>query len=164
MLGGSALTAALLLLTRRAAGPMPAWSVATICLLAAVAVVAGPRARVPGSAWMVPREWARLHPTGYAAAFGVVLGTGVLTVLPSAALYALLAVAQSAPAWWQCLAVLLTFGAARAGFTAILTMRSVTGSTHPIAHVRGMHARAARAVPLEVGLTVMLGLLQILPR
>jgi len=164
MLTGGALTAAALLATRFLAGPLPAPAVSVICLLCAAAVAMERRVRVPGSSWMVPRTWARLGATGYAAAFGALLGTGVATLLPSAALYALLAVAQSAPAWWQCMAPLLAFAAARAVFTLLLTARSVRRGTHPVAHLRRMHSVARRAAPLETALTVTLGLLPLLPR
>src|SRR5690349_12610895 len=95
ILAGSAFVATVLVLTARTAGALPPAAVAAVCLAAATAVATG--VRVPGSRWMVPREWARFGAAGHAACFGFALGTGVMTLLPSAAFYALLAAAEAAP-------------------------------------------------------------------
>ncbi len=135
MLLGAAATASLLVAVNRALGAMPAAAVATICACSAAAIalqaVLHLRMAPPGSRWMVPRQWARFGTTAYAACFGFALGTGVMTLLPSAALYALLALAESAPRWWQSYVIMVTFAAARGVMVPLLTTRSIRRGLHP---------------------------------
>ena len=158
LLAGSAAVAAALVLSARVAAHLPAHGLAVVCALAAVAVAA--RVPVPGSRWMVPREWARIGTVAYSAAFGLALGTGVMTLLPSAALYALLAAAQAAPAAWQAFALLLCFAAARAALVVFLTARSAGGRLHPVAGLDRLRDRMAgldvAEIVLLAGLSVAL--------
>jgi len=154
LLAGSATVAAVLVLSAHLAGHLSAHGAALACGLAATAVAA--RVPVPGSRWMVPRQWARMGTTAYAACFGAVLGTGVVTLLPSAALYALLAVAQAATVWWQAFALLLGFGAARAALVILLTARSASRRLHPVVGLDALRDRMARLDSVEVALLAAL--------
>lgn len=156
MLAGSAFVASLLAIAASAAGALPPIAVAVVCLGAAVAVAT--RLPVPGSHWMVPREWARLGAAGHAACFGFALGTGVATLLPSAAFYALLAAAEAAPSRLQTYALLLTFGAARSVMVAVLTARSVHRGVHPVAGIDRLRDAMARLGGAEAVLLTTLGI------
>jgi hypothetical protein len=158
MLAGSALTGLALVGLAHLLGPLPDSALAAICLAAAVALVAQTRVAVPlpGSRWMVPREWARFGTTGYAALFGLALGTGVATLLPSPAFYAVLAAGLAAPAWWQAVVLLLGFGAARAGLVPLLTARSVRRRLPPPLDSDRLREAMARLGFLEVALLACL--------
>jgi len=156
-LTGSALTASALIAVAHVEGRLPLAAVGTVCLLAAAAVAADPRLPAPGSRWMVPREWARFGPTGYAAAFGLVLGTGVVTMMPSAALYAMLATAEAAPAWWQTFLLLLAFGATRALMVVVLTARSARRGRHPVESMAWIARVTTRVATIEALLAAALG-------
>jgi hypothetical protein len=104
------------------------------------------------------RGWARFGRVGYAALFGFALGTGVLTVVPSAALYALLALAWSAPAWWQTYALVLAFASARAAMVPLLTARSMRTRVHPGLHSDRLRDAMARVGAVEATLAVLLAL------
>jgi len=149
LLAGAATTASALLAVRRVAGPAPAPAVAAVCALAAIAVAVERRWRLPGSSWMVPREWARLGPVGHAGAFGFLLGTGVVTVLPSAAMYAVLVAAESAPHWWHAYAVMLCFGGARASMVIYLTARSTLRALHPVEGLDRLRTAVRRTAVAE---------------
>jgi hypothetical protein len=150
MLLGSATTAALLLLTARVAGPLPGAAVCAVCAMAALALPGESRLRLPGSHWMVPRSWARFGYSGYSALFGLALGAGFVTLLPSAGWYGVIAVAQAGSPWWTAFAVLLAFGAARAAMTPLLTARSARTGEHPVARIPALAAMSRRLVPMEM--------------
>jgi hypothetical protein len=150
--------ASMLVALAAVAGHLPTMAVGTVSLLAAGAVAAEMRVPVLGSRWMVPRAWARLGPTGYAAAFGFALGAGVVTMMPSAALYALLGAAQAAPVWWQSFALLLTFGSTRALLTVLLTARSARRGTHPVERMDWVSQVGAHAATVEAFLAAALGI------
>jgi hypothetical protein len=150
MLAGSALTAAVLAATARLLGPLPAGAVSAVCLLAAVALRGSRWLRLPGSHWVVPWSWARFGHTGHAALFGLALGAGVVTLLPSAGWYALLAVAQAAPPWWAAFAVLLSFGAARGALVPLLTDWSARTGAHPVTRIDALGRMAQRLVGVEM--------------
>lgn len=154
---GSALTAAVLVGVALIGGRLPIRAVGAVCLLAGLAVAVESRVPAPGSRWMVPREWARFGPTAYAAAFGLALGTGVATMVPSAALYALLTAAETAPAWWQSLGLLLTFGGTRALLVVILTVRSARRGRHPMEDIGWVALVSTHAATVEVALAAALG-------
>ena len=152
--GGSLLTAAALVSLAHVAGPLPSPALAAVCLSAAALLVVEALLplRVPGSSWMVPREWARFGTTRYAALFGLALGTGVATALPSPALYALLAAVEAAPRWWQAVALMLTFGAARAAMAPLLTARSARRGVHPSLGLDRLRDSMARLGIVEIAL------------
>jgi hypothetical protein len=150
MLLGSATAAALLALSARLASPLPGAAVGAICAAAALALLGESRLRLPGSHWMVPRSWARFGYSGYAALFGLALGAGFVTLLPSAGWYGVIAVAQSGSPWWTAFAVLLPFGAARAAMTPVLTARSVRSGEHPVARIPALAAMSRRLAPAEM--------------
>lgn len=157
LLAGSAVTGGLLAALARATGPLPAPAVGAVALLAAAAVLGEPRLRAPGSRWMVPRQWARLGYTGYAAAFGFALGLGFATLVPSAGWYAVVAAAAGTAAWWQSVVVVLAFGMARAPMAALLTVRSTLRHAHPVAHMDGVVNMARRLAAVEAMLAAALG-------
>jgi hypothetical protein len=163
MLAGSALTAGVLAATARLLGPLPAGAVGAVCLLAAVALLGDPWLRLPGSHWVVPRSWARFGHTGHAALFGLALGSGVATLLPSAGWYALLAVAQASPPWWTTFAVLLCFGAARGALVPLLTVRSARTGEHPVTRIAALGAMTHRLVAVEALLLATLAVEALLP-
>jgi hypothetical protein len=150
LLAGAAVSATALLATRTVLGPLPRLVVAAIAVLALVGMAVEPHIGVPGSRWMVPKQWARLTTTGYAGAFGLLLGAGIVTLPPSAAIYAVLATAQAAPVSWQTFVVLLGFGTAAAVAPTLLTVRSIVGNSHPIGDVALVCAWAARAARAEL--------------
>ena len=157
MLLGSAATASLLLLSSRLLGPMPVAATAAVCLLAAGALLVEPRLRLPGSHWMVPRSWARFGHSRFAALFGLALGAGFVTLLPSAGWYGVVAAAQAGTTWWSAFAIVLSFGAARALLVPLLTARSAHDGAHPVARIGALAATARRLRPVELTLLVMLG-------
>jgi hypothetical protein len=108
---GSACTGITCVLIGALAGPLPSALVGSLCLCAAVAILTN----VPTvtANWMVPREWARFGYVGYAAAFGATLGAGLITVVPSAGFWALLAFAEAAKPATTAVAVLMIFGLVR---------------------------------------------------
>lgn len=97
-----------------ATGRPPRWALAVLAAL--LALVAGKvlALHLPGSPLRVPRSWARLGHTGYSAVFGMALGTGVTTALPSPGLYALIAWGLFAPSWSAVWPVFLAFSLGRA--------------------------------------------------
>jgi hypothetical protein len=149
MLAGSALTASALVATARLLGPLPAGAVCAVCLLGAAVLLGGERLRLPGSHWMVPRSWARFGHNGYAALFGLALGSGVATLLPSAGWYGLLAAAQATPPWWGAFAVMLCFGATRGALVPLLTARSAHRGEHPVTRIEALGAMSHRLVAVE---------------
>ena len=157
MLLGSAATASLLVLSARLAGRLPAPAVAAVCLLAASALAVEARVALPGSRWMVPHSWARFGHSGFAALFGLALGAGFVTLLPSAGWYGVVAAAQADATWWSAFAILLSFGAARALLVPLLTARSAHDGVHPVARIEALAATARRLRPVELALLVMLG-------
>jgi hypothetical protein len=157
MLAGSAATASLLVLSTRLLGRLPGAAVAVICLLAAAALLAEPRLQLPGSHWMVPRSWARFGHSGFAALFGLALGAGFVTVLPSAGWYGVVAAAQAGAPAWTAFAVLLAFGVARAAMVPVLTVRSMRDGAHPVARIGALATAQRRLRPVEMLLLVALG-------
>lgn len=154
---GSAATATLLVLSTRTVGHLPAVAVASVCLAAAAALLAESRIRLPASRWMVPQSWARFGHSGFAALFGVALGAGFVTLLPSAGWYGVVATAQAGAPWWTAFAVLLAFGTARAAMAPVLTFRSARDGVHPVARLDALAAAARRLRPVEMALLVALG-------
>jgi hypothetical protein len=159
MLAGSAVTAAALLLSSRLLGPLPAPAVAGVCAAAVVTLLAERWLRAPGSHWMVPRSWARFGHSGHAALFGLALGAGFVTLLPSAGWYGVVAAAQAGSAWWTAFAMLLSFGAARAVLVPLLTVRSARDGRHPVAWIGALGALSRRLLPVEVVLLAALAAL-----
>ena len=156
MLLGSAATASLLVLSAHLAGRLPAPAVAAVCLLAAGALLVESRVRLPGSHWMVPHSWARFGHSGFAAIFGLALGAGFVTLLPSAGWYGVVAAAQADSTWWVAFAIVLSFGAARALLVPLLTARSGRDGMHPVARIDALAATARRLRPVELALLLVL--------
>lgn len=74
--------------------------VLTLALAGCVAIFArGDMSTAAGSAWRVPRNWAAVGHSTYAAVFGVALGAGFITALPSVGLLGIFlwAVADAKP-------------------------------------------------------------------
>jgi len=159
LLCGSLLTAIVLVAVAGLAGPLPLPAVAAVCLASAVllALQAVVPLRLPGSHWMVPREWARFGTTRYAALFGFALGTGVVTALPSPALYALLAMVEAAPRWWQAVGLMVVFGLARGAMVPLLTVRSARRGVHPSVGSDRLRDTMARLGVVEIVLLAALG-------
>jgi len=158
MLVGSALTATAVAASARVLGPLPAVAVSATCVLAALALLGDPWLRLPGSRWMVPASWVRFGPGGHAALFGLALGSGVVTLVPSAGWYALLAVAQATSPWWTAFTVLTCFGAARAALVPLLTVWSARRGEHPVARIAAVGAISGRLAAVE---TLLLGVLAV---
>lgn len=95
--------------------PSPA-VVAAVGLASVVLVVL--RGHLPSSSWRIPVAWTRFGPVRYAGAFGFILGLGLLTAVPGAAFYALLAWAASAESWTSVASASIAFGLAR-GLTVV---------------------------------------------
>jgi hypothetical protein len=110
LLGGSgALAFALLLVPIRLPLVVAAAVAIVVSLISALTPIALPQSR-----WRVPSVWSQLGPRRYAGAFGVALGLGVVTALPSNGFYVLLFVGLSSESWLLILLALLLFGVARA--------------------------------------------------
>jgi hypothetical protein len=150
LLAGAMLSATALLCARIMAGPLPRPAMAGIAVMAVLGLAAEPTIGVPGSRWMVPKDWGRLTPTWYAVAFGLALGAGIVTVAPSTAIYVVLATAQAAPVWWHSFAVVLAFATTAAMAPILLTARSIRHGSHPIHHVALLGAWSSRAAPAEL--------------
>ena len=112
-----------------------------VCLLAAAADLAP--ARVPGGSRQVDEDWlSRYRGWVYGAGFGYQLGLGVVTVVTSAATYAVLALALLTQSPAAGLLLGAVFGAARA--LPALLLRQV--DSH--ARIRALAASLERRAPL----------------
>jgi hypothetical protein len=120
---------------------------------AAVFIRAFPtRRRILGSRWRVPRRWGQFGHVPYAAVFGFSLGTGILTALPSAGYYSVLAWGVTAQAWERIWPVFLSFALARAVPMIVSSIESRRGGVYPSPH--RFDALASSMSRIESGLLV----------
>ena len=141
----------------RTFGGLPAVAVAAVCILAAFSVSRLLPNVFPSSRWRVPRRWStRLGQTGFAAAFGLSLGLGFLTALPSASLYAVVA-AASLFSTTTALAVGLAFGTAR--FVPVLAAALAQRRVEQRAVMGRLRTLGRSAIPADAFLVAALGLL-----
>lgn len=138
---------------------IPVEIVGVLAILAAAHRSGLIRADLPHLKWQVPQAWARFGHLPYAALFGLVLGIGLLTPVASAGFYVLLAWALTAPSWQTVLSLFAVLGLARA-FPLLLVALKVQGTReYPLAPLRAVNQAAADAIPLEVALLVLSGVL-----
>ncbi len=74
---------------------------------------------LPGSRLRVPQSWFQFGDMLYSAAFGIALGSGVLTALSSPGYYAVVAWGLSGEAWRETWPVFVAFAAGRALIFAV---------------------------------------------
>src|SRR5438067_12023313 len=81
--------------------PVP--QIAAGWLVLSIAAMVAFQLRIPKleSRWRVPRSWARFGHVWYATLFGLILGFGLVTAIPSAGLYAVVTWALAANGWGQ---------------------------------------------------------------
>lgn len=111
---------------------------------------------VPWATWQVPRDWSRLGPSWFALAYGAVLGFGLVTMLPSVGL---LAIVGAAAVLEINVALLLgaAFGLARAA-PALVAVVPLSRSSSPVLDV--IQRSVARFASLElVALAALSGVL-----
>ena len=129
-----------------------------VCLLAAVADLAP--GRLPGGHRQVDEDWlARYRGWVYGGGFGYQLGLGVVTVVTSAATYAVLALALLTQSVAAGLLVGAAFGAARAVPAVSLRRVHSHAGIRSVAAALERHARLAHrttAAALAVGGAVLL--------
>ena len=89
LVAGSVLLAAILDMVGELA-PIPT-IVVGITAVAAASMAAGLVPALPSSPWRVPRSWSTFGERPFVVVFGLALGAGVLTALPSFGFYVLLA-------------------------------------------------------------------------
>ena len=118
---------------------------ALACALAATAdLLAGRGRRLPGGSRQVDEDWlTRYRGWVYGAGFGFQLGLGVVTIVTSAATYALLALAVLSGGPLPGLLLGLAFGLVRA--LPLLALRRVEAPQQLRAAAQGLAARAAIA-------------------
>jgi hypothetical protein len=117
--GGLALGAAAHLLGQ--IGMAPAW-LGPVAAAAALIGMVGPsavRRAVARWGWPVPRSWQALGSVPFAGLFGLLLGVGVVTRLPSLGFVALLAWLLTTPAWASAIVLGLVFGGVRGILTPL---------------------------------------------
>jgi len=140
---------------------LPALALAgATCLLAAAAdlATAGRSRRLPGGRRQVDRSWLdRYRGWVYGAGFGVQLGLGVVTIVTSAATYAVLVLSLLTQSVLGGLAVGAAFGLARA-VPAVLLGRSQTHEELR-ATAAGLDAQAPAAARATVGALAVAGTL-----
>lgn len=115
--------------------------------------------RLPGSGWQVPQKWGKVGDKAYGWLFGVILGFGWLTRLPSVGFYALVAWGLASPSWLNVWVVCLSFAVGRAlPFLAIMFWAE-RAREYPALLVEGSSALVALAVrPFEIGVLTAFGL------
>ena len=109
----------------------PPMTMVGLIALAACATLLVP-VRIPQSMWRIPRTWAKLGHTVYAALFGAILGLGFLTAIPSAAYYALVTWALAADSLNRVWPVFGAFGFGRVIVFSFLSLRSALSRVEPV--------------------------------
>ena len=84
---GGLATFALLLAANRLVPSIPAWVTVAVCLVTFLASSGAFGIHLEGSKWRIPRGWGAKGVAWHSFTFGVGLGTGFLTALPSPAAY-----------------------------------------------------------------------------
>jgi hypothetical protein len=111
----------------------------------------------PGSRWRIPKSWGARGSKFYAAVFGLVLGAGFVTALPSPSFYVLLAWGASAASVGGIFAGFLAFALARAAPIVLLAIREPLKGAE-VGILESIRSAVARSRPLEVGVLVALAL------
>ena len=142
----------------RWSGIVPVAPVGVLALLLAPVAAGLGGLRLEGSPWRVPRSWTALGPVGYAGAFGLALGTGVLTALTSPAAYVLLAWLATGPSGTAALAVALAYAAGRTVPVLVIAAVARRRDTHPAELVAAAGARIPRLGAVEAAVLVATGL------
>lgn len=131
---------------------VPTVAVPVVALLSVVTWPLLRGQRLPGRDWQVPQTWGRLGAKVYAAAFGAILGLGVLTRIPSLGFYTLLAWAATAAAWSDAALVMGAFGASRSVPTIAAAVVAERLRSYPANLVEQTAFWTRRITPLEIGL------------
>jgi hypothetical protein len=132
------------------------WSIVpSAAVVAGIAGALGVRLR--GSTWRVPKRWARNGHLVYSGMFGLALGTGFMTALPSIAMLVLYAWALVAPSWSLIWPVFLVFAVARFG-TTIASVPLLARTGHIVTAVDRLRQIARPVRYGEVGLMLVVAL------
>lgn len=155
MLVGGLLLALTSHLVGNLAGRPREWLLASVTV---AALVSGSHLSkyIPWSAWQVPRDWSRFGSIGFALVYGAVLGFGVMTMLPSVGL---LAVVGGASVLELPVALMLgaIFGLARA-VPAVIAVGAQHHISAPVLTV--IQGSVGQLAPVElVALAALTGLL-----
>jgi len=127
----------------------PPWTVGVLAALLVLVTARMAPVTLPGSRWRVPQDWARLGSVGYAGAFGMALGLGVVTRVGSPAMYAVLAWGVAAPEWNLAWPVFVVFAAGRTvPFLAVAT-RSYRQGTYSGDQLEPVAGFVRRLWPVE---------------
>lgn len=113
------------------------------------------RLRLPQSFWQVPRRWIERSHTKGAFLFGVTLGMGVLTRLPTSGLYAAIVFVAMLGRMDYGVAIFTAFGLGRV--VPALVVRGLATDASQIAIWTERFDRAAVAAYLVSGLTLAFG-------
>ncbi len=111
---------------------------------------------LPNSSWRIPQAWARWGQAWYAMAFGMALGIGFLTAIPSVGFYVLILGALTLNSIEAVAAVFLAYGFARA---LPIPLVAIAAALHrpPDNSTEQVRRLANLALPLEVAVLVMVG-------
>lgn len=146
----------------RLVGTMPLWVVGAAATIAAASGLGWLPIDPPESHWRVPQNWGRFGHVCYAGLFGVVLGLGVLTAVPSFSLYVVIAWVFTGPAWHQVWPIFLGFSIARLLPALLVVMMATRSREHPfsvlesITKATGLARRAEIAVLAALGVQLLL--------
>jgi hypothetical protein len=142
-------------------GHLPLWVVGISALTVAVVAIVKPTWKPFSSTWMIPQGWARAGPIAYSSIFGALLGFAIVTRLPGAAFYVLLAYGLSSSQLLMVAIPFVTFALARAvPYSAIGLLRKSNhgflSNMNRISHL-SKHARTWEMVALGLMAVPALG-------
>lgn len=157
LVGGSIGLGAALFALGAMVGHVPIWIVTGLSFALAVTSVVRPNWRLLSSRWIIPKDWAKFGLYGYPMLFGLVLGFSVLTQLPDAGIYALLAYGSSTRVWLNVWPVFIAFGLAKS--VPVWLVPFALGRPFKVMETIKLASRVAEGSrPLEVGALTALGL------
>jgi len=140
-------------------GAPPRWVIVLTVILAMVTLTGWLPAALPRANWVVPKSWGHHGYASYSMLFGVALGVGFATVLPSPALYVVAVYACSLPNFLEAFTVVGLFALTRAAIVPIVALTSGRMGCHPADTLRRLNVAQPSLRALELGLLSVLAVL-----